>query len=914
MISNFLRKLNPYAGYMGGGSDSGGGGGGGGYTVSDDEFEAAIAQDEANKASGGGGVSYGTGGYVGSDSGSSSPDPVVAAPTVYTANDGTKFTNAAEKDAHNQALYEAEVTQRVDSGFETFYNDYLTQIETEKGYYTSDDVTNALDAAIDSIPQGEASYLSVNTDRLKNNYLNEAVTEVDFNTLYETMLNDLSAEKGYYTADDVNTAYALAEQYLNPMDGQMAINQVALSDDVLKAMDYATEAEKVVGDSIAIEPLIGAPDESGGYFDWLTGMFGEGYTEDSDVAKTYAAKDFDAASVLAGSEFKIDDNGVLIRQSGTDSTTDFTQEELNQKQRQDIGVYLDYTGNTDNFDAEDLQFAWTPKTIELYGDNSLGFTEFAKDVTELQNNVTGFATMADLPLVEGGMKALTLPEDSINPDTGEVIPAGTVMLADPFSVQGLTANIGDALANGVISFFTGGLLGELAYGLTNSNTTALGTALLSENLMKLAKPIDNTIYLTPNGGVLLEQSVFGKTSYVPLESVLENLMQGQSKANEAVINYGSDSSDFDAGSSIEAGISMAGRDAGATGSSWRDYYDFSLNPKDFVDEVIGGNIVLDPEIVKGIEFAENLNTGDSVVDAAIKTYGDKLTEMLPEGWEQPTETAIRLAAGESTVAVLSDVYGEDIGLTDAPIDQAAVQGLITLDQTGDLQSAAEKALITYVKEGGKFPDFKLPDAIDISLPEIDLSGIDLSFPDLDIDFAGLREMVGDINIPNIDFSGVKFPELDIDLPSLADLGVDLGEIDFSGMSFPDFDMSLPDLSGYDLSLGDINFEGVAWQDLNIDWGEIPNFDIAWEDIDFTGIPIQDVEFELPKLSELGIDISQFDWPDFEGVDFPEIDLPDLSAMLAGGTVSYEELAGEFEWVEPEEGESLARKLLNAKLV
>lgn len=914
MISNFLRKLNPYAGYMGGGSDSGGGGGGGGSTVSDDEFEAAIAQDEANKASGGGGVSYGTGGYVGSDSSSSSPDPVVTAPTVYTANDGTKFTNAAKKDAHNQALYEAEVTQRVDSGFETFYNDYLTQIETEKGYYTADDVTNALDAAIASIPQGEASYLSVNTDRLQNNYLNEAVTEVDFNTLYETMLNDLSAEKGYYTADDVNTAYALAEQYLNPTDGQMAINQVALSDDVLKAMDWATEAEKITGDSIAIEPLIGAPDESGGYFDWLTGMFNDPYVKDSDTVKTYAVEDFAISDILNGSQFKIDDNGVLIRQGARSDNKEYTKEELNQIQRQDLGIYLDYTGNTDNFDAEDLQYAWTDKTIELYGDNSLGFTEFAKDITELQNNVTGFATMADLPLVEGGMKAMTLPEDSVNPNTGEVIPAGTVMLADPFSAQGIAANIGDAISNGIISFFTGGILGDIAYGLTNSNTTALGTAMLSENLMKLAKPIDNTIYLTPNGGVLVEQSVFGKTEYVPLESVFQNLMEGQSKANEAVINYGSDSSDFDAGSSIEAGISMAGRDAGASGSSWKDYYNFSLNPKDMVNEVISGNIVLDPEVVKGIEFADNLNSGDSIVDAAIKTYGDKLTDMLPDGWEQPTETAIRLAAGENQVAVLSDVYGEDIGLTDAPIDQAAVQGLITLDQTGDLQSAAEKALITYVKEGGEFPDFTLPDAIDISLPEIDLSGIDLSFPDLDIDFAGLRNMVGDINIPNIDFSGVKFPELDIDLPSLADLGVDIGSIDFSGMSFPELNLSLPDLSQYDLNLGDISFEGVAWQDLNIDWGEIPNFDIAWEDIDFTGIPIQDVEFELPKLSELGIDISQFDWPDFEGVDFPEIGLPDLTSMLAGGTVSYEELAGEFEWVEPEEGESLARKLLNAKLV
>lgn len=924
MISNFLRKLNPYSGYMGGGGGDSGGGGGGSYDSFDAEFDAAIAQDEANKASGGGGVSYGDSGYVGSDSGSSSSDIGGAtAPTVYTANDGSIYTSATDRDAHNNALFEAEVTQRVNSGFETFYNDYLTQIETEKGYYTSDDITNALDAAIASIDPTEASYLSVNTDSLANNYLTDAVTEVDFNTLYETLLNDLSSEKGYYTADDINTAYGLAEQYLNPMDGQMAINQVGLSDDVLKAIDYATEAEKIIGEPINIEPLIGAPDESGGYFDWLTSMFGDNYDPDSDVAKTFAVEDFDASSILAGSQFKIDDSGVLVRQTDT-TTKEYTQEELNNIQRQDIGIYLDYTGNTDKFDAEDLSYAWTPKTIELYGDNSLGFQEFAKDIEEMQQNLTGFSAITGIPLIDPAMKPITLPKDGINPETGEVIPAGTVAYADPLSIQGITANIGDAIANGIIGFFTGGLFGDLAYGLTQSNTTALGTAMLTDKLVRLAKPIDNTIYLTPNGGVMLEQSLFGKTEYIPLESVYENLLQADNTANEALntaVSSGSNDS-FNVGSSIASGINASDPDSlNVSGSSWRDHYNFSLNPKDIIQQVISPAVNIDPELVKAAEYAQKINNGEDYVGAALSTYGDALIEQLPDGWEQPTETALRIMAGESAVQVIGDVYGQELGI-DSPLDKAALEGLTVYDKTGNLQSAAESALITYVKEGGEFPDFKLPEyfeGLDFSLPDLDFSGIDLSFPDLGIDFEGLREMIGDINIPNIDFSGVKFPELNIDLPSLADLGVDISGIDFSDMSFPDFNLTLPDLSQYNLSLEDVNWDGVAWPDLGISFADLGSFEgVDWPSVDFSGVSIKDVDIPLPELADFGIDVGSFDWSGVNlDVDFPDLELPDIPSLSMSQFASLDSEFDNksFEWqVDAPEEESLARKLLTAKLV
>jgi hypothetical protein len=55
----FLRKLQPYSGFLGGDSGgSSGGGGGGSSTVSDREFEAAMAEDTANRAGISGGGNY----------------------------------------------------------------------------------------------------------------------------------------------------------------------------------------------------------------------------------------------------------------------------------------------------------------------------------------------------------------------------------------------------------------------------------------------------------------------------------------------------------------------------------------------------------------------------------------------------------------------------------------------------------------------------------------------------------------------------------------------------------------------------------------------------------------------------------------------------------------------------------------
>lgn len=773
MLERLRRMSLPMHGYLGGGDSSGGGGGGGSSsssTVSDAEFDAAISQSEANKASGGGGVSYGDSGYIGSG-GTSSDIGGTPAPQVYQDSSGAFHTSAAARDSAN------------------------AQIEAQ-------------------------------------NYANSLVSDA-----YKAAGLDLPADTNNWS------------------DYSLSINndQNLFQDTFNATQSYATALEKVGADPTKAGIVEVGSIADKGLFDWLTNdLFNN---ESSDVAKASAAGDY-LPDLLTGSQFKIDTaTGALVRQTGSGD------------QNLDIGMYLDYTGLGDQYDAEDFSNLWTDEVIAQYGDNSFGFQELAKDKATLEQAVSG-AWLGET------LDTLTFGLTDFKPEV-QMMPNGMLGINDPLSLKGIAYNALDTVVNSVGAYIAGGFVGDLVYGATKEIPSALIGAKGTEQIVKFLEPLDNQIFLGIDGKTYLNTSIFGgEGKMVALEDAASNYQQAQEIANNAISSDSGSGDSFNMAQSLQAGISSASRDTAATGTNWRDYYNLDLNAGTVIGDVIGDAFAVDPEVYKGIEFAQKIDSGADIVDAAIQTYGDKIVDFLPEGYQQPTEAAIRIAAGEDRVSVLGDVYGQDLGL-DNPLGKASITSLNTYDQTGDTNKALVDGIVTYVEEGGALPDFEVPDYIANEL---------------------------DFNIPDIDFGGIAFGDLpDFNLPDMIDLNIDLGSIDFSG---------------------------VPVLDLNIDLGDLPDLamDIDLPSLDWSGVDVTLPEVNLPELSGLGVDIGSLDWSntnigDLGNIDLGSLDLPTLDSFASGATVA--SLAPDSELfgtdlfkstAKADEGTPLSQRILRAQLV
>lgn len=763
----------PMQGYQGGGGSSGGGGGGGGSsssTVSDAEFDAAIRQSEALNASGGGGVSYGNSGYIGSG-GTSSDIGGTPAPQVYQDSSGAFHTSTAARDAAN------------------------AQIEAQN--YANSVVSDAYKAAGLDLPSDTSTW------------------------------SDYSLSIG---------------------------NDQGLFQDTFNAtQNYATALEKVGADPTKAGIVEVGSIADKGFFDWAIGNITG--NADSDVAKASAAGDY-LPDLLTGSQFKIDNNtGALVRQTGSGD------------QALDISMYLDYTGLGEQYDAKDFENLWTDEVIAQYGDNSFGFTELAKDKATLEQAVSG-AWLGE------ALDTLTFGLTDFTPEV-QMMPNGMLGINDPLSFKGIAYNALDTVVNSLGAYMAGGFVGDLLYGATGEIPTALIGAKGTEQIVKFLEPLDNQVFLGVDGKTYLNTSIFGgEGKMVALEDAAANVQQATQIADTALSNDSGSGDSFNMSQSLQTGISSASRDTAATGTNWRDYYKLDFNAGDVIGSVVGDAFAVDPEVYKGIEFAKKIDSGTDIVDAAIQTYGDKIVDFLPEGYSQPTEAAIRIAAGEDRVSVLGDVYGQDLGL-DSPLGKASVTSLNTYDQTGDTNKALVDGIVTYVEEGGDLPDFEVPDYI----------GSELGF-----------------NLPDIDFGGINFGDLpDINLPDMVDLDLNIGSIDFSGVPVPDLNIDLPDLP--DLAM-----------------------DIDLPSLDWSGVDVTLPEVNLPQLSGLGVDIGSLDWSgtnigDLGNIDLSGLDMGDLEGF-AKGTVSVGSLEPDadlmgrdpFQINVEEKDTPLSRKLLNAKLV
>jgi len=193
-----------------------------------------------------------------------------------------------------------------------------------------------------------------------------------------------------------------------------------------------------------------------------------------------------------------------------------------------------------------------------------------------------------------------------------------------------------------------------------------------------------------------------------------------------------------------------------------------------------------------------------------------------EDYNQYLTDAINVGVGNTTLEeTIANRYGEDIVNylgADTPNQKAiGLGGLTTATQLAmgvDPADAAYAGTKRAYDEGARLEDLTfVPQQIaglDFSVNDI-VSNLGLDFPDLKGTYdlpslAGLGVDLGQFNITAPDVF-----ELGLDLPEVADLGVDLGKVDFSGVDIGEFGIGM---DGFDVS----ELEGLA--DMGVDVGSL----------------------------------------------------------------------------------------------
>jgi hypothetical protein len=233
---------------------------------------------------------------------------------------------------------------------------------------------------------------------------------------------------------------------------------------------------------------------------------------------------------------------------------------------------------------------------------------------------------------------------------------------------------------------------------------------------------------------------------------------------------------------MAAGMAMAGQ--GSRGSSWEDAYKNAtkIDLEDIAKQTLKGTVQASD--IKSLEFGTRVALGEDIVATAFDVYGEAVRDILPDGYEKPTEAAVRIGMGENRVKVLGDVYGEEFNL-ETPIGKAGLKAATVYDMTGDGDTALRDGVFTFFKEGGakewKLSDFKVPNF----LPE----DVNLDVGDWDW-WKGAGFSVGDLNLfkdfslKDINFGGLKLNEIEglnldnlgdfnLEIPDLPDMGIDI---------------------------------------------------------------------------------------------------------------------------------------------
>lgn len=367
----------------------------------------------------------------------------------------------------------------------------------------------------------------------------------------------------------------------------------------------------------------------------------------------------------------------------------------------------------------------------------------------------------------------------------------TLVAKDNFSVAGAAGKFGERLGNSVLGFFGGLLGGNLTYNITGDPNAALNTALGANQATKFFKALEVDTYVDAKGNQYVKSSLFGKDEFRTMEEVEAN----HAKAVEEAAKWAENSSSDEIAGSMAAGMAMAGQ--GSRGSSWEDAYRNAtkIDLEDIAKQTLKGTVQASD--IKSLEFGTRVALGEDIVATAFDVYGEAVRDILPDGYEKPTEAAVRIGMGENRVAVLGDVYGDDFNL-DTPMGKAGLKAATVYDMTGDKDKALRDGVFTFFKEGGakewKLGDFKVPDWLPKDLG-LDVSNWDF-WKTAGFNVKDLLKFT-DFDFKSINFGGLKLDE--IDGLSLDNLG--------------DFDLELPDLP--DMGI-DISLETEGLKDLKLD--------------------------------------------------------------------------------------------------
>ena len=307
-----------------------------------------------------------------------------------------------------------------------------------------------------------------------------------------------------------------------------------------------------------------------------------------------------------------------------------------------------------------------------------------------------------------------------------------------------------------------------------------------------------------------------------------------------------------------------------------------------------GGVTIDPNIAKAVNTGATIADGGDPVSALVSNYGadfakdlgldeqlkSSLTSVVGEdatafvdNYMDLDRAAADIVAGNDTSRILANQFGDEIagyiGADDPNMKAlgfAGVETAVALDQGNEASDALMAGAKEYYDRGGQLPDVG-------QLAQV--AGIE---GDFDFDFGNYFKDIN-IDLPNL--------LNNYDIPTLADLGVNLGDYNFEGMKLPDLGIGFNEALDFGIDLAGMNFEGM---DVNTDFGD----------------------YSLEELADLGIDLGQLNIGDLT---LPQgLALAGVGQQIAGENLEEDEVVASLEnplMKKEDEGPLFSRQLLES---
>jgi hypothetical protein len=217
----------------------------------------------------------------------------------------------------------------------------------------------------------------------------------------------------------------------------------------------------------------------------------------------------------------------------------------------------------------------------------------------------------------------------------------------------------------------------------------------------------------------------------------------------------------------------------------------------------------------GENFAKELGLDQKVNATLSATVGQEYADRITNNFDVNLAAA-DLVAGRTGERIIANQYGDELvsylgaeSTTQQALGLAGLETALRRSEGFNNDQALLAGARTYYDKGGVLPD----------LNQI------ASFTGIDNFNLNLNDVIGDLNL--------DFPDLSLqgyDLPSLANLGIDLNQFNFQAPDILDMNLSLPEIAGLGLDLGNVKFEGYSPQDLGFDVGELADLGINLGDL------------------------------------------------------------------------------------